>query len=315
MTGKRLLVLALLVLAGSGFGAWLSLDGSGAQAPVVRITSQGSNATVIDITVHGLEAEAKDVAGQVYTVVRLPGEPAMTGKVGSPGLPQVIRNLGLPDGAQASIELLESRYQTFTGMLVYPAQKPLTDLDRESFTIDNAAYSEDVDYPGALTQVAYQTVWRGLPFANVALSPVSYNPARRELRVYSHLRVSVSHPGVRLRRLVEPWMAAVYRNNIDNFDQLGADVRWSDSPGVRYLVIAHSSYSGTWLDSLVNWHHKRGIESGVIAKSSWTDAEVKDSIGAEYNRNSPKTLRWALLVGDQNQIPQHAYPGVGATDM
>jgi hypothetical protein len=64
MAGKRVLVLALLVLAGSGFGAWLSLDGRGAQAPVVEITGQGSNATVIDITVHGVETEAKDVAGQ-----------------------------------------------------------------------------------------------------------------------------------------------------------------------------------------------------------------------------------------------------------
>ena len=172
MAGKRVLVLAMLVLVGSGFGAWLSLDGRGAQAPVVRITDQGSNATVIDITVHGVETEAKDVAGQTYTVVRLPGEPAMTGKVGSPGLPQIVRNLGLPDGAQVSIEVLESRYQTYTGMLVYPAQKPLTDNDEESFTIDNRAYSADAEYPGALTQVAYQTVWRGLPFANVIVSPM-----------------------------------------------------------------------------------------------------------------------------------------------
>jgi hypothetical protein len=315
MAGKRVLVLALLALAGTGFGAWLSLDGRGAQAPEVRITSQGSNATVIDITVHGVEAEAKDVAGQAYTVVRLPGEPALTGKVGSPGLPQVVRNLGLPDNAQVSIEVLESEFQTFAGMLVYPAQKPLTDHDPESFAIDNAAYSQDAAYPAALTQLAYQTVWRGLPFANVVLSPMTYNPARRELRVYSHLRVRVSHPGIKVRRQVEPWMAAVYQNNIDNFDQLGVDVRWLDGPGVRYLVIAHSNYAGTLLDSLVYWHQKRGIETRVITKSSWTDAEVKDSIAAEYNRNTPKTLRWALLVGDQTQIPQHPYSGVGAADI
>jgi hypothetical protein len=315
MAGKKVLVVALLVLAGSGFGAWLSLDGRGAQAPVVRITSQGSNATVIDITVHGVETQAKDVAGQTYTVVRLPGEPAMTGKVGSPGLPQVVRNLGLPDNAQVSIEVLESRFQTFTGMLVYPAQKPLTDLDQESFTIDNAAYSEDAGYPGALTQVAYQTVWRGLPFANVVLSPMTYNAARRELRVYSHLRVRVSHPGIRVRRQVEPWMAAIYRNNIDNFDQLGADISWNDDPGVRYLVITTPNYSGTWLDSLVNWHQKRGIETRVIAMSGWTDIAVKESIAAEYTRNTPPVLRWVLLAGTQTEVPQHPYSGVGAADI
>ncbi len=315
MAAKQVLVLAMLVLAGSGFGAWLSLDGGGAQAPVVRVTDQGSNATVIDITVHGVETEAKDVAGQTYTVVRLPGEPAMTGRVGSPGLPQIVRNLGLPDGAQVSIEVLESEYQTYTGMLVYPAQKPLTDNDQESFTIDNRAYSADAEYPGVLTQVAYQTVWRGLPFANVVVSPMIYNAARQELRVYSHLRVRVGHPGMRVRRQIEPWMAAVYRNNIDNFDQLGADIAWNDDPGVRYLVITTPDYSGTWLDSLVNWHEKRGIETRVIAKSGWTDVAVKDSIAAEYGRSTPAILRWVLLVGSENEVPQHTYPGVAAADI
>ena len=51
MAGKKVLVVALLVLAGSGFGAWLSLDGRGAQSPVVRITNQGANASVIQVTI------------------------------------------------------------------------------------------------------------------------------------------------------------------------------------------------------------------------------------------------------------------------
>jgi len=313
MSGKKVLVLALLVLAGSGFSAWLSIDGRSAQAPEVRITSQTSS-TVIDITVHGIETEAKDVAGQTYTVVRLPGEPAMTGEVGSPGLPQIVRNLGLPDNAQVSVEVLESQYKTFSGMLVYPAQKPLTDLDQESFTISHAAYSQDGEYPASLAQVTQQSVWRGLPFANVTLSPMAYNPARQELRVYSHLRVRVAHPGIRVRRQIEPWMAAVYRNNIDNFDQLGADVAWDDNPGVRYLVITTPNYVGTWLDSLVNWRHKQGLEARVIARTGWTDAAVKDSIRAEYSSHTPPVLRWVLLVGDQTQVPQHGYSGVGAAE-
>jgi hypothetical protein len=315
MAGKRVLVLVLLVLVGPGFGAWLSLDGHAVQAPVVRITGQGSNASVIDITVHGLETEAKDVAGRTYTVVRLPGEPAMTGNVGAPGLPQIVRNLGLPDGAQVSVQVLESQYRTFTGVLVYPAQKPLTDNDQESFTIDRAAYSADAEYPGAVAEVAYQTVWRGLPFANVVVSPIVYNAARQELRVYSHLRVRVSHPGIRARRQIEPWMAAVYQNNIDNFDQLGAEIAWNEDRGVRYLVITTPDYSGTWLDSLVNWHHRRGIETRVIAKSGWTDVAVRDSVAAEYGRSTPAVLRWVLLVGSEDEVPQHAYSGVDAADM
>ncbi len=315
MARKRVLVLVVLVLAGSGFGAWLSLDGHAAQTPSVRISGQGSGATTIDITVHGVEAEARDVAGQTYTVVRLPGEPAMTGEVGSPGLPQIVRNLGLPDGAQVTVQVLESEYLVFTGVLVYPTQEPLTDGDEGSFAIDNAAYAQDAAYPASLGQVTRQSVWRGLPFASVVVSPVTCNPARRELRVYTRLRVRVNHPGLPVARRIEPWMAAVYRDNIDNFDQLGARIAWDDGPGVRYLVITTPNYSGTWLDSLVNWHHKRGVETRVIARSGWTDVAVRESIKTEYNSHSPAVLRWVLLVGTENEVPQHSYPGVSAADM
>ncbi|NPV13555.1 T9SS type A sorting domain-containing protein [candidate division WOR-3 bacterium] len=84
---------------------------------------------------------------------------------------------------------------------------------------------------------------------------------------------------------------------------------------MRYLVIAHSNYISPWLDSLVNWHQKRGVETRVIAKSSWTTTEVKDSIRAEYNRNNPPVLRWVLLVGEYNEVPGYAYPGVGFSDV
>jgi len=313
---RTILVLVLALLCASpAFGAWLPVGNGSQAAPVVRIASERSSATVLDISLSGVGAETKTALGVTYTALSLPGQPAMTGDVGAPALPQVVSNLGLPDNATVSVDVLDAQYVTFSGVLVYPAQKPTTDLDPEEFTIDPAAYARDGMYPDNQAKPAYQTVWRGLPFANVVISPVTYNAARRELRVYSHLRVRVNHPGTPVRRHIEPWMAYIYRNNIDNFGELSKDIAWDYDPGVRYLVIAHSNYTGGWLDSLVNWHQKRGIETRVIAKSSWTDAEVKDSIRAEYDRHSPPLLRWALLVGEYNEVPQHAYPNVGATDM
>jgi hypothetical protein len=311
----RTVVTGVLVLAAASFGGWISVDGSGPGKAQVRVQSQGANATILDITIPGLETQAKDAAGQTYAALSLPGEPAMTGPVGAPGIPVVVKTLGLPDNARVSVEVVSVEWKTFSGVLVYPFQKPLTDHEQESFTIDAAAYARDASYPAEVGQVVQQTTWRGLPIASVQVAPVQYNPARRELRVASHLRVKVSHAGMPVHRQVEPWLAAVYRNNVDNFDQLSADVEWNDAPGVRYLVITTPAYQGGWLDSLVNWHHKCGLEARVIAKSGWTDTEVKDSVAAEYNRNTPKTLRWVLIVGDQTQVPQHAYPGVGAADI
>jgi len=313
MTGK-VSVLALLI-AGLAFGGWLPLNSSGPTAPQIQLIKEGPSATVIDVTIPGLQTTTENVAGVTYTKLALPNEPGMTADVGLPQLPRIIKLLGIPDNASVSVEVLTAQFRTFPNILVYPAQKPLTDLDEFEFTIDRGFYAQDKEYPEELFSIGQQATWRGLPYVTIGLNPVHYNPARQELVVYSHLVVRVNHPGQNIRHQVEPWLAKVYQANIDNFSQLDLDIGWNDGPGVRYLVIAHSNYLGGWLDSLVNWHQKRGIETRVIAKSSWTDTEVKDSVLAEYNRNNPKTLRWVLLVGEYNEVPGHAYPGVGYSDV
>ena len=78
------------------------------------------------------------------------------------------------------------------------------------------------------------------------------------------------------------------------------------SDGVKYLVITHSNFTNS-VSPLVNWHHKRGIKTRVVSKSSWTVQMVKNEILAEYNSQTPPVLKWVLLVGDVNYIPAYTY--------
>ncbi len=146
-------------------------------------------------------------------------------------------------------------------------------------------------YPDNVVDIKLKSTWRGLPFATVEIKPVRYNPANRELFVARRLVVRVNHHGSFRKHYIEPRVLPVLKTLVDNPGRFALDVDWFDDPGVRYLVIAHSNYVGGWLDSLVNWHQKRGIQTRVIANSFWTDVEIKDSIRAEYNRNNPATLR------------------------
>ncbi len=302
MTVRKVTVPILMLLVGTGFGAWLSVDGSSPAGPDVRLETR-AGATIIDITVPGVQVETRVVDGVEYSEVRLPGEPGSTSDIGRPELPRIIRNLGIPTGSRVSVELLDVEQTVFTDIMVYPRQKPTTDEQEEPFTIDRGFYAEDVVYPEQHVTVDGQAVWRGLELAGIGISPVTCNPAKRELVVCTRLRVRVTHPGVMGRMSVEPWMARMYGDYVDNFGALNLDIGWSDSPGVRYLVIAHDNYPGSWLDTLVNWHHKCGIETRVISKSSWTAAEVKDSIRAEYDSHTPPVLRWALLMGKPAEVP------------
>ncbi len=84
---------------------------------------------------------------------------------------------------------------------------------------------------------------------------------------------------------------------------------------VEYLAVSHDNwYQNPGLESLLAWHHKRGIETRLIHKSNWTASEIRDSIRAEYDRHSPPVLRWVLLVGEYAEIPMGAMGGVGRSD-
>ncbi len=313
---KRILVLIILVLFGFSFAGWLGITSPAPVNPGVKINPAGSSTTRIEVVIPGLEILTRTVDNQIWTEVKIPGEAAVTGEVGLPQLPVIVRNIALPDNAPVEVRVIEAEFEKVSGVLVAPAQKPLREGEQPgTWMIDWQFYTQNRVYPEAVATVRFQSVWRGLPFATLVINPVRYNPGERELLVAKRLVLAVEHPGVFQPHRVEPWALGMLRTLVDNPERYNLDVDWIDSPGVRYLVIAHSNYTGGWLDSLVNWHYKRGVETRVIAKSSWTATEVKDSIRAEYNRHTPPVLRWVLLVGEYNEVPGYAYPGVGFSDM
>lgn len=84
---------------------------------------------------------------------------------------------------------------------------------------------------------------------------------------------------------------------------------------VEYLAVSHDNwYQNPGLESLLAWHHKRGVPVRLIHKSGWTAVEIRDSIRAEYGRHSPPALNWVLLVGEYAEIPMYPMGGVGRTD-
>ncbi len=84
--------------------------------------------------------------------------------------------------------------------------------------------------------------------------------------------------------------------------------------GVRYLAFVPTQY----LDGvrpLIDWHHRQGLETRVIVKSTFTASEIKDSIQQEYNNHTPPKLRWVLLVGDVDRMPTYTGWGVSCSDI
>ncbi len=312
---KQYVTLLALAVASLGFGAWL---GTGVEAePTVRVVSNTSIGTVLEVELPGVTVEPVEVDGATYHVINIPGDVMAALEIGKPQVPKLSYLLGIPDdaGVQVSVSVLESR--VFDNINCHPYQTPATEGSNHPFVIDRDFYQKDAFYPEFDAQVMGTGQWRELPVANVQVYPVRYNPAKKQLRVDTKFRVNVGYTGGTFtRKTVQAWLASTYARYIDNFTRLPVTVTDTDNPGVKYLVVAHENWwNHTWLkDSLVGWHQKRGVETRIIHKSGWTSQEIKDSILAEYNRNSPAELRWVLLVGEFAEIPMRALGGVGNGD-
>jgi hypothetical protein len=306
-TGK--ILIALFLGLTFGFGAWLpTANTKTPTAPVAKVLTSNLFETILDINLSGFELNNEIENGISYAVLSLPGEAGTTSDIGFPQLPKISRSFGIPDRAQVTVSVIESEYKTFENILLYPFQTPTTDEDKQPpFVINQNAYQQDQFSPVSNVAIANQSQWRQLYLANVEIVPFAYNPKLKELRVYNHLKVKISYSGGAWeRKTIEPWLARIYKKSIANYDDLYAsdlfDVRYNDNPGVRYLILSHPNFTAT-IDSLASWYNKRGIETKIISKVWATANEMKDSIKAEYNRNDPPVLKWALLIGDVDRMP------------
>ncbi len=316
MTRRAFVVLSVLVAAGLVFAEWQPVAGDRGSADLT-VLEQSAARTVRELSSPGVEVTPVDAEGEVFSQLSLPGDVRASIKEGRPEIPKVSVLLAIPNGASVSAraEVLDAKVLAVSN--VYPQQPPLLDGQEPGpLVIERGFYSQDVAYPGRDMSVIETGVWRDLHVVNIQVYPVQVNPARGEITVASKIRLEVDYSGGVYPATVADWMIPQYGSYIDNFEQVGLRPETDYTAGIRYLVFSHTDYSSNaWLtDSLLGWVKKRGYDVRMIAKSSFTAAEIKDSVRAEYNSHSPALLHWVLLVGEYNQVPTGSYSSVPKSD-
>ena len=314
---SKAVILLFLATIGWSHAAWLPTGQVRAPSPArVSVLAGNPSFTEFEIALPGIDRADTTVDHVSYARLSIPGEVFAVLTQGRPEVPKVSVLLGIPKDADVSVRVLDREVTTLRVANVYPLQPPLLDGQPPApFTLDQPFYSTDTQYPGIDAALIETGVWRDLGVANIQVYPVQVNAGRGEVQVVSRIRVRVDHAGSSPER-VAGWMVPTYARYIDNFARLRLKPETDYTAGVRYLVIAHSNWSTNSLlvDSLLGWVKKRGYDVRMISKSSYTAQEIKDSIRAEYNRYTPKALRWVLLVGEFAEIPMHAQGGVGNGD-
>ena len=166
----------------------------GSSEPV--LVSSDSRGVVVEISGSGYQADRLALDGGQFDRVGLPGAVWLP-EPGRPAVPVRGVLIGVPFGADLSLEVLDVAYEEVPDVNLMPVPESRTwgrehvQHVRERYEPDDRFYAEDRFYPGDDAVIGLTGVLRDQRVAAVSLQPLHYNPVRKVLRVAKRLRVRV----------------------------------------------------------------------------------------------------------------------------
>jgi uncharacterized repeat protein (TIGR01451 family) len=177
--------------------------------------------------------------------------------------------------------------------------------------LDAAFYEQDTLYPGAPATLDAVKTLRGVDVTAVRLYPYQYNPARREMTAYSHLRVRVRFSGgtgtfADARHRADAF-EALYRRLLLNYEQLGAPAAPAPqgANGAEFLIITPPDFVSA-ANALASWRNSTGVDTEVrtTADTGTTASAIQAYIQNAYDTWTPAPS-FVMFLGDAEYIPTH----------
>jgi hypothetical protein len=297
--------------------------------PEVSLLTSNANEVIFEVNFPGMVAKNVVKEGMTYQTLFMPGG-GKTHNLGWAELPTFGRFITAPKEAEPQIEVLEYTAQTLSGYNVYPAQEQPVDkagTPEPEFIKDEDFYQQNEFYPDRMVFAEEPKIIRGCPVSLFILFPVQYNPATKELRVYSYMRVRVSFvggTGVFIDPAHRsPYFEPLYQNILLNYSSLGTPplLGGKTDTGCDYLIITHPDFQA-WAESLALWKNLSGISTWVKSTSETGSdtGSIRSYIQNAYDTWTPPPS-FVLLIGDAEFVPvfyrtTHPYEGYKTgTDM
>ncbi len=201
--------------------------------------------------------------GAIYQLITVEGY-GQTDEVGHPQLPAKGTLLGIPPGADFSLNVLEAEEEILVGQYnVYPVPQLVVELDLAGdvtyraleFVKDETVYSKNASYPSEVAETGSTGFIRDQRVVPLRLFPFRYNPVSGELRHYRRIRVELSfsypHGGPQVMgtsQEVDPFKQ-VLENSLLNYESAS---NWEGRPSATFSVADAGEQSGTSYKVLVD---------------------------------------------------------------
>ncbi|MBU0690377.1 hypothetical protein KKC97_03625 [bacterium] len=261
-----------------------------------------------------LETNRVSINGIEYSTVRLAGE-GSTVEPGEPDLPHVTRLVMIGKTGNAAVRILDQSYSVTSNMKIAPRQILHGD---ENYPLDgvvqpkSSAYSEDKWLPENVVEITEPATLRDVRFVVVSVSPVQYNPARNEIRVYDNIECVVENTGGQgpneihvSPRSISPGFKKLYET-FENFRGSSLD-ELPVFPGSYLVISTNDAIILSQAQLLVDWYTRKGLNAyNLTIPLNESANDVRTLINNEYN-NGNGELEFVCLLGDPSASTSSAY--------
>ena len=243
---------------------------------------------------------------------------------GEPELPLIAIPVVIGDNALMGVEVTGAQYTDYENMEIAPSKGEFPrsiNPDDVPYTY-GAVYQQDAFFPSAIAKLDEPYIHRDVRGQNIMLTPITYNPMTKVLRVYHHVELSMVKLGIDSRNvitnraksfLLDPEFKAIYENRYINYSQSMAKYTPITDNG-ELLIICHDQFM-TAMEPFVTWKRQTGRPTTMVGTSVTgnTATAIKSYIQAYYAEHPELTD--ILLVGDVAQIPGvYIEAGTGVND-
>ena len=160
------------------------------------VASKSNTTLNIDYNVSAVTIEEADRDGLEGQFITLTGI-HIANQAGAPDLPSSSAFVAIPNGAKASLSIVNSKTKLIKDIDLIPAPLPQLDNDdsKAVYEKDPSIYHRNAFYPATPYQISEVMTVRGVEMVQVGVMPFQYNPVTKELLVYEDMELQLTYEG------------------------------------------------------------------------------------------------------------------------
>jgi len=275
----------------------------------IRIIEESPKKIVIEVSTNEIQIEDVKIANDVFSKVLLPDESQILEK-GNPDLPKITRSIIVPQNCQLNVKVLSTTFYDKT-LKVIPSKGNLprsVDPKQIPYSFSDV-YAEDNNYPKNIVSTNDPFVFRNTIGSVFEVFPVTYNPIKQKLRVYTNIIFEITFSplnSIQQNSIVQKYNKAfepIYEDLFINYANHRSGLTLQEDGEIgKMLIICDDSFLSQ-MQSFVAHKNSRGMPTTIVGRSitGSTAAQIKAYITIQYQADP--SLTYVLLVGDHQQLP------------